>query len=187
MPGRRSRSRSSSKSVFVSDDEFGVSDKELRDMVRALDLSERRRGNAKRRDKHPMKIDEFCRLMEEADIRRRSRSVGVWRDRYSGKLGVGQVSRRGRLRRREQRWRRDRYSRQTRREHRRERLLGDRVDWKWLRGYNAQWRRENRRLYKESLESGYGRSREQNAPLDGGSDCLDDDDEMEFVELVGFS
>lgn len=181
--GRNGKNRRSSE----SDDEFEMSEKDLRDMARFLDVDERRRGNAKFREMHKMNVDDVCRLMGEADVRRRSQNVGVWRDRYSSRLEVGQTTKQGRLRRRERSYYRDRSSRDRRKRNEKERRDGERYDWKVQKRYRAEWRKENRRLYKESQSDGDVLSERQLEALleDGLTDS--ESDEMEYIELVGFS
>jgi hypothetical protein len=178
----RSRRYSSSRG---EDDEYELSSRELRDMARALEVDERRRGASKYRSKHEMSIQEFCRLMEEADLRRRSRRVSVGRNRRSGRLETYEHTRYGRARRRERYRRRDRSSRQARRIRNDLRSRGEWNDYKTQSRLRAEWRRSQRRQYRDSV----GREEEQLAEememlLDSDED-ESSDEEMEVVELVG--
>lgn len=170
------------KTTHRDDDAFNVSDIELRQMARALDVDERRRGNAKYRRGHKMRISEFCRLMEEADLRKRSKHVGVWREKRSRRLNVGQFTKRGQLRSRERRYR---SSRETRKQQEAERRSGTRFDGKVRKRLLADHRREQRRLYRESLRRGEELTPHQVAVL-LDDDISDSEEEMEFVEPKGF-
>lgn len=145
---------------------------------RSLDVYERRHGRSKYAERRSMSIRKLCALMEEAELRRRSKHVGVWKNRCTGVLGVELCTARGRFRRR---GKRNRYSRESRRQFERERRSGARVDYKVNRRSRARWRQEQRSLYRQSL-----RMKRQGSlvPEVVGAES-DEGGGMEVVELVG--
>lgn len=171
-----------SKTSHHDNDEFDLPEDDLRWMSRVLDIHERRRGNAKYRYTHRMRISHFSRLMEEADLRKRSKRLNVRRCRYTGDLSVRQLTKRGRIRRRQRRYR---TSRETRKRYETERLSGARYDFKTTKRIRGTQRRYERRLYRDSLRRGDELTPHQVAVL-LDDDIDDSEEEMDFVEPVGF-
>lgn len=125
------------------DNDFDVSSRELRDMARSLESFERGRGYAKHWSRSKMSISEFLRLMEDADLRRRSKNVVYERDRRSGTIRSVEITKR-RKRRRRGEHARDRSSRDVRKEREGQRRRGERHDWKSTRRLMAADRRASR-------------------------------------------
>lgn len=159
------------------DDEFDVSEDELRLMARALEVDERRRGQYKHLERHQISISQFCRLMEEADTRRRSRNVGVYRDRHTGRFGIGERNQRGSFRKRMRRTRKSRsrqgYDRAGREKQHSQRQLHRKPE---------SFQSQQRKLYNQSLRNG------EDLTLSQAEVLLEDDmesseDELEIIEL----
>lgn len=130
-------------------DDYEASAEHLRCMARALVVQEQGSKHWKYRLTCRMSMDQFCRLVDEAKLRKRSCHVGVWRCRATGRLGVAQITRSGRLRKRERYYYRDRASRAVRQRRAEERRAGTRMDWKVYKKLRAQWRREEKESWRE--------------------------------------
>lgn len=164
--------------IMEGESDFDVSKLDERSFLRALDVCERQFGRRKYAERRCMGIKKLCALMEEAELRRRSKQVGVWKNRCTGVLGVGLCTARGRLRRR---GRRNGHSRESRRQFERERRSGARVDYKVNRRSRARWRQEQRSLYRQSLRM----KRQGLLAHEVVGVESEDGDGMEVVELVG--
>lgn len=158
----------------MAEDEYETSAEHLRCMARALVVQEQGSVHWKYRLSCRMKMGQLCRLVDEAKLRKRSDNVGVWRCKATGRLGVDQITRTGRLRRREKEFYRDRASRLVRRRRAEERRSGSRIDWKLYKKQRAEWRREERKAF---------RSKSAAEVVEDG-ECPDDE-YLEVVEPVG--
>lgn len=161
-------------------DDFHLSEEEIGRMARVLDLDERRRGNAKYRQSHKMRLLQLCRLMEEAQVRKRNKYVAIRLDKYTRSIGIEVMSKRGNVRRRK---RRSRCTREMRKSEGMHWFSSARREVKAQRRLRANYRREQRRLYRQSVRCGERRQELEDPIVDDFPSTAEE--EMEYKELVG--
>lgn len=154
--------------------DFDVSESEEVVLSRVLDVDERRRGHAKFRMTVRMSIRQVCNILDEVSVRRRNRFVGIYYCAYHRGFRVCPVTRKGYFRRRERLFKRDHCSRATRRYREERRRSGERFDWKTTQRSIAEFRRQCRRIYKESLSCVAPELEQRDIP---------DSDYLDIVEL----